>query len=230
MKELIVVTGGSKGIGRAIVEKFAGAGFPVATCSRNLQNLEQLKNEVDGDLHVFQADLSTKSEVLGFAKFINGLNIPVGVLVNNTGFFIPGKIYEEEDGQLEAMMETNLYSAYHLTRALIGGMIERKSGHIFSMGSIAGLKAYENGGSYSISKFAMQGFTLNLREETKDLGIRVTSINPGATFTASWEGADIEEDRLMPSEDIAEAVYSAYTMSDRTVVEEIVIRPQKGDL
>ena len=88
MKELIVVTGGSKGIGRAIVEKFAGAGFPVATCSRNLQNLEQLKNEVDGDLHVFQADLSKKSEVLGFAKFIKGLNIPVGVLVNNTGFFI----------------------------------------------------------------------------------------------------------------------------------------------
>ena len=76
----------------------------------------------------------------------------------------------------------------------------------------------------------MHGYTLNLREETRELGIRVTALNPGATYTASWEGSGIEEERLMPASDIANSIFSAYMLSDRTVVEEIVFRPQLGDL
>ena len=234
MDELIVVTGGSKGIGKAIVEKFLSEGYPVATCSRNQADLDALKEEMDSrygsSLHVFAADLSSRNGVDAFAVYVEDTGLKVGCLVNNTGYFLPGKTYEEEEGLLESMIRTNLYSAYHLTRKLIPQMIQRKKGHIFNMGSIAGINPYPNGGSYSISKYAMHGYTLNLREETRELGIRVTALNPGATYTASWEGSGIEEERLMPASDIANSVFSAYTLSDRTVVEEIVFRPQLGDL
>ena len=98
------------------------------------------------------------------------------------------------------------------------------------MCSIASFTAYANGGSYSISKFAMLGMSKALREELKDKGIKVTAIMPGATLTASWEGVDIPPERFMKSEDVAEATWSAYRMSERSIVEEIVIRPQLGDL
>jgi short-subunit dehydrogenase len=109
-------------------------------------------------------------------------------------------------------------------------MIARKSGHIFNMCSIASIKAYANGGSYAITKFALLGFSKCLREELKPVGIRVTSILPGATRTASWEGVDLPDERFMRVEDVAETVYGAYSLSQRSVVEEIIIRPQLGDI
>src|SRR6187551_1859801 len=98
-------------------------------------------------------------------------------------------------------------------------MKAKRSGHIFNMCSIASIMAYPNGGSYTISKFAMLGFSKVLREELKPWGIRVSAILPGATFTASWEGVDLPEDRLMKPEDVADAVYGAYALSGRSVVE-----------
>jgi short-subunit dehydrogenase len=105
-----------------------------------------------------------------------------------------------------------------------------KSGHIFNMCSIASIKAYANGGSYAISKFALLGFSKCLREELKSFGIRVTAILPGATMTASWDGIDLPESRFMKVEDVADSVYAAYSLSTRSVVEEIIIRPQLGDI
>jgi short-subunit dehydrogenase len=113
-----------------------------------------------------------------FASFIRQLDQPVDVLINNAGYFIPGSIATEKDGALEDMMNANLYSAYHMTRGLVDQMIARKSGHIFNMCSIASIKAYANGGSYAITKFALLGFSKCLREELKPVGIRVTSILP----------------------------------------------------
>ncbi|RPA68941.1 SDR family oxidoreductase [Cyclobacteriaceae bacterium YHN15] len=234
MAKSIVVTGGTKGIGRAIVQKFAKEGFDVFTCARNGSDLQQLKAEFELDfpnqnIYVMTADLSIKENVNEFAQMVKGLVIP-DVIINNTGIFLPGAIHSEPDGNFELMMQTNLFSAYYLTRAFISALVERKSGHIFSIGSIAGLTAYANGGSYAISKWAMLGFTKCLRQELKDFNIKVTSVLPGATFTASWEGADIPVERFMKVEDIAESVWSAYNLSPYSVVEEIVIRPQLGDL
>jgi NAD(P)-dependent dehydrogenase (short-subunit alcohol dehydrogenase family) len=90
--------------------------------------------------------------------------------------------------------------------------------------------AYANGGSYSISKFAMYGMSKVLREEMKSFGVKVTSVMPGATLTASWEGADIPPERFVKPEDVAIMVLSTYLLSDRAVVEDLVIRPQLGDL
>lgn len=234
MSQNIIVTGGTKGIGKEIIRRFAREGFSIFTCSRSEEDLKLLAEEIRSDfpevrIHTKVADLSKKEEVIAFSQAVKAVFIP-DVLVNNTGVFLPGAIHDEPDGNLELMMQTNLYSAYYLLRAFSQEMIARKSGHVFSIGSIAGLTAYANGGSYAISKWAMLGMTKCLRQELMPFGIKVTSVLPGATFTASWEGVDIPEERFMKATDVAESVWSAYNLSAHSVVEEIVIRPQLGDL
>ncbi|HLW20715.1 MAG TPA: SDR family oxidoreductase [Cyclobacteriaceae bacterium] len=234
MSKSIVVTGGTKGIGKAILQQFVANGYDAFTCSRNLSDLVQLKEEIEGTypgrkLFIKVSDLSVKEEVKAFADFVKGEGIPE-VLVNNTGIFMPGSIHSEPEGNFEQMMQTNLYSAYYLTREFAPEFIHRKSGHIFSMGSIAGMTAYANGGSYAISKWALRGFTQCLRQELMEYNIKVTSILAGATMTASWEGVDLPEERFIKAEDVAEAVWSSHNLSENSVVEEIVIRPQLGDL
>ncbi len=234
MRKSILVTGGTKGIGRAIIERFAKEGFHIMTCSRNEKELATLQVDLENRFPTIrvlavQADLSKKEEVDKLAIAVKAFAIP-DVLVNNTGVFLPGAIHNEPEGNFELMMQTNLYSAYNLTRALVNDMIARKSGHIFSIGSIAGLTAYPNGGSYAVSKWAMLGMTKCLREELKPHQIKVTSILAGATFTSSWEGVDLPIERFMSAEDVAESVWGAFNLSPRTVVEEIIIRPQLGDI
>jgi NAD(P)-dependent dehydrogenase (short-subunit alcohol dehydrogenase family) len=175
------------------------------------------------------ADLSKKEEVLSFAESVKALGIP-DVIVHNTGVFLPGSLHEEADGNLEFLMDTNLYSAYYLTRAFAKELIQRRSGHIFSIGSIAGITAYPNGGSYSVSKWAMLGMTKCFREEFKPHQIKVTSILPGATLTDAWAGVDLPATRFVNAEDVADSVWGAYNLSPGAVVEELIIRPQLGDI
>jgi short-subunit dehydrogenase len=234
MAGLVVVTGGTKGIGRAIIDKFAAQGFDICTCARKRDELEQTASQVAGrskvKVHTHVADLSVMNDVRSFIRFCEGLGRPVDVLVNNAGYFVGGQITDEPEGTLEAMMNANLFSAYHITRGLAGGMMARKMGDIFNMCSIASFMAYPNGGSYAITKFAMLGFSKVLREELKPFGVRVTAIMPGATRTASWEGTNLPDDRFMKPEDIADTVFAAFSLSRQSVVEEIVIRPQLGDI
>lgn len=230
----IVITGGTKGIGKAIADIFANEGnWRVVLCSRNEEDLNTVARELESkgnEVKTMPTDMSRKSDVLAFASFINNEVGRVDILVNNAGVFIPGEVSMEEEGNLEKMMETNLYSAYHLTRALLPKMKENKSGHIFNMCSIASKIAYPNGGSYSISKFALLGFSKVLREELKPAGIKVSSILPGATWSNSWAGVDLPESRLMKASDIAKIVKTAYELSDAAVMEDIILRPQLGDL
>ena len=231
----VVITGASKGIGKAIALKFATEGHNLALCSRSLSDLEKLKNEilainVDLSVHVFDCDVSNKNELMTFATNVKEAFSTIDVLVNNAGVFNPGQIYKEAEGTLENMMNTNLYSAYYLTRALVDKMIANNSGYIFNMCSIASNTAYPNGGSYSISKFALLGFSKNLREELKEYNIGVTAILPGATLTDSWAGTDLPEERFMKAEDVADVVFNTCQLSPRTVVEEIILRPMLGDI
>jgi short-subunit dehydrogenase len=234
MNKLLALTGGTKGIGRAIVERFALAGFDIVTCARKENDLADLKLAIKTryfvNVHTLVADMSVKEQVVAFGGFVTGLQQPVDVLVNNAGFFIPGSLLDEEEGALERMIESNVYSAYHLSRSVVPTMKTIHKGHVFNMCSIASIKAYPNGGSYAISKFALLGFSKVLREELKEYGVRVTAVLPGATRTASWDGVDLPEDRFMRAEDVAETVFSAYSISKRSVVEEIIIRPQLGDI
>jgi short-subunit dehydrogenase len=109
-------------------------------------------------------------------------------------------------------------------------MLKKGRGHIFNICSIASLNAYENGGSYSISKFALLGFSKNLRLELKDKGIKVTAVCPGAVYTNSWAGSGVDPQRIMEANDIAEMIYAATQLSPQAVVEDIVMRPLLGDL
>jgi short-subunit dehydrogenase len=179
---------------------------------------------------VANADLQNKNEVLEFGKKVMKAFDTVDVLVNNAGLFEPGNVHNEAEGALEKMIEVNLYSAYRLTRFFLPSMMERKSGHIFNICSIASLQAYRNGGAYSISKWALLGFSKNLRDEMKSYGIKVTAVIPGAVMTDSWAAAGIDAKRIMETRDIAEMIFTASRLSPQACVEEILLRPQLGDL
>lgn len=231
----IVITGSGKGIGKALAEKFSAVNNQVFICSRTEKDLLRVAEEIDKKkagavVKYFVADLSQKSEVQQFASWIIGQNTTIDILINNAGQFIPGSVYNEAEETLEKMIEVNLYSAYHLTRALLPSMMEQKNGHIFNICSIASLKAYNNGGAYSISKFALMGFSKNLREEMKGYNVKVTTVYPGAVLTPTWEGADIDPDRILEANDIVEMIFAASQLSPQACVEEILVRPQLGDL
>ena len=231
----IVITGASKGIGRAVAEAFAAEGAHLFLCSRNEVNLYNtvaaLQTKYPAAVIKAKAfDLSVKEQALQFGNWVNKNCKAVDILVNNAGNFLPGSVHNEEDGFLEEMIATNLYSAYHLTRTLLPGMMNVKSGYIFNLCSIASLHAYSNGGSYSISKFAMLGFSKNLREEMKPYNIKVCAIMPGAVLTDSWGDYDNSKKRIMEAKDVADIIIAATKLSAAAVIEDIVLRPQLGDL
>lgn len=231
MKKSIIISGGSQGIGKALVKKFLENGFRVFTCGRNAEKLTNLKQEFgDSHLHTFVADLSDKKQVAHFAQWVLNQESEIDILINNAGYFLPGQIQNEEDGVLESQIEANLYSAYHLTKSILPSMQKSKSGHIFTICSTASITAYTAGGSYCISKFALLGFTKVLREELKTQGIKVTAVLPGATLTPAWDGVNLPDSRFIPAEDVASTIFSASTMNASTVIEEILIRPQLGDI
>ncbi|MFN8288003.1 MAG: SDR family oxidoreductase [Chitinophagales bacterium] len=233
MNKCIVITGATKGIGRAIAEKFAAEGFNLALCARTQKDLEELQaklNNPKSTILIHACDVSNKAQLADFAEKVNKQFGAADILVNNAGIFIPGQVINEEDGALEKLIETNLYSAYNLSRALLPAMLRKKQGHIFNISSVAGIKEYHNGGSYSISKFALMGLSKALREELKAHQIKVTALIPGATYTDSWSGSGLPESRFMKSEDVAKLIWDIYHLSDNTVVEEVILRPMLGDI
>jgi len=230
----IIITGASKGIGKAIAEIFAANGYSLLLCSRGELALYKTMEELitrfpQANIKARPADLSKKEDAVAFGEWCLSFGIP-GILVNNAGLFEPGSVHNEPEGLLESQLASNLYSAYHVTRTVLPAMMKKKAGHIFNMCSIASLHAYANGGAYSISKFALYGFSKNLREEMKPHGIKVTSIHPGAVMTNSWGDYDNSSRRIMEATDIAKMVLAASQLSLQACVEEIVIRPQLGDL
>jgi len=236
----VIITGASRGIGKVTAELFAANGHNLYLCSRNERALykamEELMTKYPGvTIKAKPFDLSKKENAIAFGKWILGLGISIDVLFNNAGTFEPGSVYDEADGALEGQLETNLYSAYHLTRIVLPKMIEQNAstgtaGFIFNMCSVASIKAYPNGGSYSISKTALYSFSKNLREEMKSHGIKVTSIIAGAAYTDSWAKTGIDRMRFMEAKDIAKMIYAVTQLSAGACVEEILIRPQLGDI
>ena len=229
MSKTILITGGSKGIGLAIARVFYKAGFKVIICARSGVGLLKAKQEMP-EIETFSCDISDKEAVKLLGKQVDDQFGPLEILVNNGGVFLPGLIHEEEDEVFELQMRTNLNSAYYLSKQLIPSMKSAGRGTIFNIGSVASIKAYPNGGSYGISKFALLGFSKALREEMKPFNIRVISVLPGAVKTASWEGTSLPDERFMPPEDVAQLLFSTYQLSERTVVEEILLRPALGDI
>lgn len=231
----IVITGASRGLGFSMAQAFAAEGHDLLLTARNelklYQALESLMGRYPDQVIKARAyDLGQKTGATDFGNWVLGLGIVPDILINNAGTFEPGRIMDEPEGQLEQILQVNLLSAYHLTRLFLPAMINRRSGHIFNISSIAGLQAYPNGGSYSISKFALAGFSKNLREELKPYSIKVTCIYPGAVYTDSWAASGVEPGRIMKPSDIADTIVQIAKLSPQAVVEDLVIRPLAGDL
>jgi short-subunit dehydrogenase len=235
----VVITGASRGIGKAVAEVFAANGYDLFLTSRSdvalYKTAEELMTRYPAvSIKAKPFDLSLKERAQQFGSWVLQSVVP-DILINNAGSFEPGSTFIEPDGVLENQIATNLYSAYHVTRRLVPKMIEstRVDGinrHIFNMCSTASLAAYHNGGAYSISKFALYGFTKNLREEMKEYGIKVTAVLPGAVLTDSWSNFDNSSQRIMEASDIAKLIFAASQLSMQACVEEILVRPQLGDL
>jgi short-subunit dehydrogenase len=236
MGKWVVITGGTKGIGRALVDIFYNQGYSVITCSRSQSSVDETlqyysMQAKSNQVYAITADLSLTADCQRFVAFVQSTsNQQVDILINNVGVFVQGKISEEPLDTLEKMWSTNVASAYHITKGLIDIMKEKKEGHIFFMCSTASIMPYINGGAYCITKYALLAMSKVLREELKMLGIRVTAILPGATLTDSWAGVDLPPERFIAPEDIAQSVLSAYELSKHSVVEELLIRPQLGDI
>ena len=231
----VVITGASRGLGLAMAEAFAKEGHDLYLTSRNEVNLyhtlASLQARFPGQIIKAKAfDIGSKTGAVEFGQWVLGSAVETDILINNAGIFEPGRLIDEPEGQMEKMMNTNFLSAYYVTRVLLPSMMERKSGHIFNMSSIAALQAYPNGGSYSVSKFALTGFSKNLREELKPYSIKVTCVYPGAVYTDSWAAAGISPGRIMKATDIADTVVQVSKLSPQAVVEDLVIRPLLGDV
>ena len=230
----VVVTGASRGIGKEVAERFAAEGADLFLCSRRMDDHIHWQQQLIAKHNIrvisSNTDMGDKDQVRALGEKINEAFGHVDILINNAGFFEPGNVHDEGEGVLEKTMAVNVYSAYHLTRSLLPAMMKRKSGHIFNICSIAALGAYPGGGAYSISKWAMLGFNNNLRHEMKEHGIKVTAVHPGATMTDSWEGSGVSPKRIMEVSDIAKMILAASALSPQACVEEIIMRPQLGDL
>ena len=230
----VIITGASRGIGKAVAEIFAANGHDLFLSSRNevalYKSMEELQTKYPSvSIKAKAFDLTEKQQAKDLGNWCLKYIVP-DIIVNNAGLFEPGSVHNEPEGLLEKQLAINLHSAYHLTRTLLPKMMERRSGHVFNLCSIASLNAYENGGAYSISKFAMYGFSKNLREEMKPYNIKVTSVHPGAVLTDSWRDYDNSSKRIMEADDIAKMIFACTQLSAAACVEDILIRPQLGDL
>lgn len=227
---VVIITGASKGIGRAVAEKFAANGHTLVLCARGVDLLQAVCIELttqynNSNIHIQAVDISNQQQVKAFAEWALQVAGTPAVVINNAAYFTGGSIYNEDDGLLDAMLATNLNGAYHLTRALLPHMMLAKHGHIFNICSVASLQGSATGGSYSISKFALDGFTKNLREELRPHHIKITGVYPGSTYTESWHGSGVQPDTMIQAQDIAELIYTASHLSPQACVEDIVIRP-----
>lgn len=232
-KMTVLVSGGTDGIGKEIVLKFAQNGWNISTFGRDEKKIEAIKEELKSlsvDYLVESVQAQNKSDLEHFFKKSIEHFGGVDVLVNNVGIFIPGNIQDELNSTFDLMMNVNLTATYLLCKLCIPSLKLSPNPAIFNICSTASITPYINGGTYCISKYAQYGLTKVLREELKKDRIRVTAVLPGATYTNSWEGTDLPESRFIDPKTIAEAIFNTYLMPPQTVVEEILIRPIEGDI
>ncbi|MCB0633935.1 MAG: SDR family oxidoreductase [Saprospiraceae bacterium] len=231
----VLITGATKGIGRAIAGRFAQEGARLAVTARTEADVRALQEDLEKkypgtEVLPIAADVGNAGDISNLADTIEGQWGRLDVLVNNAGLFIQDDLLMEPESNLDRSLQVNLYGPYRLCRELLPMMLAAGKGHIINICSVASKIAFPNSGSYVISKHALLGLTRALRLELREKGIKVTAMMPGATWTSSWEGADIDPGRLMQPEDVAEAVFAVWKMGPSTVVEEMQLRPQLGDV
>jgi short-subunit dehydrogenase len=230
-----IVTGATKGIGSAIVRHLAANNFNIVLCARNQKELDAYLGELresypKRSFYGMKADMENMSDVKEFANFSLKCLGSVDILVNNAGLYIPSELLQEEESSLERQMKVNVYAPHYLSKFIAEHMKLKSAGHIFNICSIASVNPVNSAGSYSISKAALLSLTKLLREALMPFGIKVTAILPGATLTDSWAGTTLPSERFVSPEDVARSIINCLQMSAGANVDEVLIRPLKGEI
>ncbi len=228
-----IVTGATKGMGRAIVMELAANNYNITFCARDENQVEAFLDELrKGYPHLLffgmRADMENSSDVSGFAEFAARNFGQVDVLINNAGLYIPSELMNEDERCLQRQMQVNVFAPHFLSKFFAAKMIDHGRGHIINICSIASLEPVTRAGSYSISKTALLGLTKALREELRPAGVKVTAVLPGSTLTDSWSGTDLPSDWFILSQDIAKSIINCLQMSSGANIDEIIIRPLYG--
>lgn len=233
--ENALITGATQGIGRSVAIAFAKQGISMAICSRNVKDLEVLKQEliaINPDVKVFilATDCSNKEQLLSFARQAQQEMGFIKVVVNNVGMFQPASILDDTDDAFTNNLNTNLMPAYELYRFFGKSMMEARSGHIFNICSVASKEPVVNAGIYSVTKAALYSLNNIMKLEMQAYSVKVTAVLPGSTLTGSWAGTEVHPNRFVMPDDVAAAILNAYNMSKGANVDEIVIKPVLGQL
>jgi len=205
----VLVTGASAGIGEATARAFASFGANLVLCARREDRLNDLKEELEGQpgvtVHTKALDVRDRKAVQEFASELKANDLVPDVLVNNAGKALGLHLLHEgllEDW--EDMMETNVMGLLYMTRSILPAMVERNSGHIVNIGSIAGHQVYQKGAVYNASKFAVKALNEGMSLDLFGTGIKVTSIDPGAVDT------EFSEVRFHGDQARAKTVYDGF--------------------
>ncbi|MDE0770656.1 MAG: SDR family NAD(P)-dependent oxidoreductase [Salibacteraceae bacterium] len=223
-----IVSGATKGIGKAITLALAGKGYDLGLGARNLEELNFLRKEIQAlypDIEVItkSVDFSQKHETRNFAETFLHHWGDIDILVNNVGVYEEDNLDNLNENDLMKMFNVNFFSAMRLTQPFLPEFKKRKSGHIINICSVLSKKVRKKAVSYSLSKQALYGYTKILRNELRNYDVKVTAILPGSTNTASWDGLDAPVDEFVQPEDVANGVLMA--IQSNGLVEEFEIKP-----
>jgi 3-oxoacyl-[acyl-carrier protein] reductase len=227
-----IVTGATRGVGRAIALALAANGYELWITARSQDGLMALKAELEGisniEHHFHALDFSDQNQVLSYTNILTVLVDKIDVLVNNAGIYIPDQLLDEESA-LEKHMQVNFYAAYTITQAMLPAFEEQKGGYIFNICSVVNKQPRAEAASYTISKFALYGYHQVLLKTLKPHQVKVTALLPSSINTSSWDGMDAPKDEFVQPEDIADVILAAIAMKPGTVMNEIELQSINPD-
>lgn len=230
-RPVVLVTGASRGIGRAIALKFAAEGYAVAISGRDEESLRETARLIEKTNGVspvnISADLRDSRQIDHLANAVLEKCGRVDVLVNNAGILHLKPFWEITAEELQEMLDVNIKAVFQLTQKIVPGMVEQKSGAIVNIASLAGKNGFKNGTGYAATKFALRGFAASLMLELREHGIRVITVFPGSVDTRMIARSPLAPSResMLQAEDVAHAVYAAVSVDSRAMISEIDIRP-----
>jgi 3-oxoacyl-[acyl-carrier protein] reductase len=223
-----LVTGGSRGIGRAIALRLAKLGASVAICGRDVKALAATEAELKqsgSPIHSQVADVSQSADVTALIDKTQTALGPISILVNNAGIGLFGPAHEKTEDDWDRVLNTNLKSVFLVSRAVAPSMIQRSAGDIINISSLAGRNAFAGGGIYCASKWGLQGLSACMAEDLREHGIRVSVVSPGSVATAFSTRGSKDLAKVLSPEDVARAVEMIVTQSPQSFVSEIQLRP-----
>ena len=227
--KVALVTGAGKGIGKAIAVALAKEGAHVGLVARTEKDIQAVAAELAAlgvKAAVATADVADRAQVEAAVAAVQGQLGPVDILINNAGTATFGKFLELEPEVWEQQIRVNVFGVYYATRAVLPGMIERKTGDIVNISSTAGKSGSPVTSAYSASKFAVFGLSESLMQEVRKHNIRVTALAPSTVVTDLANSANLitgDPERVMHPEDFAELVVSQLKLNRRVFVKEASI-------